>query len=81
MLHYVALNFPGEQKILVSEIEWQKPELCFVKKLPLVLHEYLGLLGIEIQNYRFSSLLSEWLIETADNDKFIGCPELKTKGE
>lgn len=76
-LTYVALNFPQDQRILVSEAEWRKPEFCYVKKLPLVLHEYLGLLGIEIQNYRYSSLLSEWFIQTAAEGKFQGCPEFK----
>ena len=76
-IRYVALNFPHEQRILVSEAEWQKPSFCFVKKMPIVLHEYLGLLGIEIQNYRYSSLFSHWLKKTAPIEKFAGCPELK----
>ncbi|HLE01704.1 MAG TPA: hypothetical protein VJB59_15690 [Bdellovibrionota bacterium] len=80
-LLYVALNFPQDQRILVSETEWRKPELCYVRKLPLALHEYLGLMGIEIQNYRFSSLFAEWLIKTTDKDKFQGCPELFSEGE
>ncbi len=80
-LAYVALNFPQEQRILVSEAEWARSEFCYVKRLPLVLHEYLGLLGLEIQNYRYSSLLSVWLMKTAGEDKFQGCPELNSKGD
>lgn len=79
-LSYIALNFPQEQRILVSELEWHKPSFCYVKKLPLVLHEYLGLLGIEIENYRYTSVLSEWFIQNASQDKFQGCPELNSKG-
>lgn len=73
---YVALNFPQEQRILVSESGWKNPNFCSVQKFPLVLHEYLGLLGIEIENYRYSSMLAEWLIQTATRDRFEGCPEL-----
>lgn len=81
IVRYTALNYPQEQRILISEAAWKSANFCYVKKLPLVLHEYLGLLGIEIQNYRYSSVVSEWLIQTATIDKFQGCPELYIKGD
>jgi hypothetical protein len=76
-LHFVALNFPQDQRILVSEAAWNEPSLCYAKKLPLVLHEYLGLIGVEIENYRYSSLLAEWYRQSAPVEKFLGCPDLK----
>ena len=77
---YSALNFPQDQRILVSEADWQKPSFCYVEKLPMVLHEYLGLLGVEVQNYRYSSLLSAWFQKNASDDRFNGCPDLRNKG-
>lgn len=73
LIYFVALNYPQDLRIIVSDSAWNRPDFCDAKKIPLALHEYLGLLGIEIQNYRYSSLLSTWLLNKGPEDLFIGC--------
>jgi len=50
-----ALNFPSEQKIVFNRQRWSS--MLSEERLALVLHEYLGLLGVEQANYEHSKLL------------------------
>ncbi|OQW48825.1 MAG: hypothetical protein A4S09_13585 [Proteobacteria bacterium SG_bin7] len=56
-----ALNFPNEKKIEVNRPNWTK--LAPVRKAILVLHEYLGILGLEGESYEISSTLTSIMTE------------------
>lgn len=50
-----AINYPSEQRIVFNRDRWVT--LLSEERLALVLHEYLGLLGVEQANYEYSKLL------------------------
>lgn len=54
-----AINYPSLKKILLNRKHWR--EATFSQKLLLVLHEYLGILGVERDNYNTSYEMSSIL--------------------
>lgn len=49
-----AINYPSQKRILLSRPEWDKLN-NLVTKRQIVLHEYLGIMRIDDQNYQISS--------------------------
>ncbi|MDH4467648.1 MAG: hypothetical protein QE271_06275 [Bacteriovoracaceae bacterium] len=52
---FVAKNYPDKGEILINENLWQS--LVLEEKIKIVLHEYFGIMGIELSNYVFSSTM------------------------
>lgn len=75
IIEYAALNYPEQNRIDISQTEWLKPKNCGLKKVTLAFHEYLGILGLERNNYPISSLLRMWLLAHGDSRLFVGCEE------
>lgn len=63
-----AKNFPKKKLILVNISAWQGLSGSIDKRMALVLHEYLGLLGIEVNSYTVSSKFMNILVQTALED-------------
>ncbi len=53
-----AVNYPVEKRIELNRDGWTALKYSFDEKLVLVLHEYLGILGTEIDNYDLSSRIA-----------------------
>ncbi len=53
-----AINFPSSQIIKVNSKIWRR--LNLEQKIQLVLHEYLGLMSIELDTYTVSAGLRDW---------------------
>lgn len=52
-----AINYPDARKILVSRTGWDRMSSSPHRRAFLVLHEYLGIIGIDDARYQVSSLL------------------------
>ncbi len=50
-----AINYPSENRIIFNRTRWTA--MVMDERLALVLHEYLGLLGVEDASYKYSRLL------------------------
>ncbi len=59
-----AINFPSSQIIKVNSKIWKRLNLD--QKIQLVLHEYLGLMSIELDTYNISSNLRKWTHELSE---------------
>lgn len=67
-----AINFPSENRILLSRTSWRK--LSLEKRIDLVLHEYFGLLGIEHDQYTYSLQFKD-LVSAVAVDIVTNAPE------
>lgn len=56
-----ALNFPGKRLIQINKKDWEKIQSIDSLRLPLVLHEYLGISNEEVDNYDISSNLYSYV--------------------
>jgi hypothetical protein len=61
-----ALNFPGKILIQINKNDWEKIKDKDHLRLPLVLHEFLGLSGEEVDTYDISSKYFEFLETTLE---------------
>jgi hypothetical protein len=50
-----AINYPAEKRIVFSRLRWT--QISEMQKPAIVLHEYLGILGVADQSYKFSKAL------------------------
>lgn len=54
-----AINYPSERRIEVSRIRWLENKDLVRRRYVLVMHEYLGILGIDDSRYQISENLFE----------------------
>lgn len=71
-----AINLPDETPptILVNRTSWTSKKLSTTDKMSLALHEYLGIVGTERNNYRISSQLRVFMNGTS-NSGLSACPK------
>lgn len=72
-----ALNFPGKRLIQINKADWEKIKDIDSIRLPLVLHEYLGISLEEVDSYNISSSFYSFMMKVIKNDKL----ELKKASE
>lgn len=56
-----AANFPAQKKIVVSQSFW--PKYNQDQRMALVLHEYIGVMGLNDTNYRLSGIIYQRIMQ------------------
>lgn len=62
-----GINYQNRRLIVINQDRWKQKTL--LQKLELVLHEYLGILGIEKGNYIVTNEFTDFIVETYNRIK------------
>lgn len=75
-----AINYPVEKRIEVSAARWNGNKKSGISRLSLVAHEYMGILGIDDENYKVSYQISGWFYANGLGDFTCAVRKLGERG-